>query len=455
MVIASYLSVAFVVGAVGAWHLRRDAQNQAARLMFSMAMWMAVVVAPIQILAGDQHGLNTLASSTGEDRRARGRLGNAGRHAADPVRHARHGERANRLGGGDSASRRTDPDAHLGRRDQGPEGVSAAGPAQFAGRVLGVPHHGGARSVDGGHRRVGCMAATARAALRVELAASRRAGDGAIRLHCIAVRLDRHRGGTTAVHRLWPAAHRRQRVAGRTARRRSVAGRLRRRVCDRVRRGLRLPAPPGAPAADGGRDGTADRRADPQRRHHAGRRAAGSSRDADGDMGRSDRLCRAGLRAARRLRSRRRHPVRGRAARRRSRRDAELDRTGVGRQRDLAGVRRRRAVRDVSARLCGDPAGAVSGDHRHAAGAGVPRRRLRVPLPRRERARARVVGSGVLRRLDAGGFLPGPGARWTAPGYPRAGPRLCRRLVGLADRIHRGVRDRRGGRVCVARARAG
>ncbi len=60
MVIASYLSVAFVVGAVGAWHLRRDAQNQAARLMFSMAMWMAVVVAPIQILAGDQHGLNTL-----------------------------------------------------------------------------------------------------------------------------------------------------------------------------------------------------------------------------------------------------------------------------------------------------------------------------------------------------------------------------------------------------------
>jgi cytochrome d ubiquinol oxidase subunit I len=28
--------------------------------MFSMAMWMAVLVAPIQILAGDQHGLNTL-----------------------------------------------------------------------------------------------------------------------------------------------------------------------------------------------------------------------------------------------------------------------------------------------------------------------------------------------------------------------------------------------------------
>jgi cytochrome d ubiquinol oxidase subunit I len=59
MVLACYLSVAFVVGAVGAWHLRRDAQSQAARLMFSMAMWMAIVVAPLQLLAGDQHGLNT------------------------------------------------------------------------------------------------------------------------------------------------------------------------------------------------------------------------------------------------------------------------------------------------------------------------------------------------------------------------------------------------------------
>jgi len=60
MVLASYLSVAFLVGAIAAFHLHRDVQNQAARLMFSMAMWMAVLVAPIQILAGDQHGLNTL-----------------------------------------------------------------------------------------------------------------------------------------------------------------------------------------------------------------------------------------------------------------------------------------------------------------------------------------------------------------------------------------------------------
>jgi cytochrome bd ubiquinol oxidase subunit I len=60
MVLAAYLTTAFVVGAVGAYHLLRGAHQAGARVMFSMAMWMATLVAPVQILAGDQHGLNTL-----------------------------------------------------------------------------------------------------------------------------------------------------------------------------------------------------------------------------------------------------------------------------------------------------------------------------------------------------------------------------------------------------------
>ena len=60
MVLAAYLTTAFVVGAVGAWHLLKDQKNAAARTMFSMAMWMAALVAPLQIFAGDMHGLNTL-----------------------------------------------------------------------------------------------------------------------------------------------------------------------------------------------------------------------------------------------------------------------------------------------------------------------------------------------------------------------------------------------------------
>lgn len=59
MVIAAYLTTAFVVGAVGAYHLLRNRDNERARLMFSMAMWMAAIVAPIQLIAGDVHGLNT------------------------------------------------------------------------------------------------------------------------------------------------------------------------------------------------------------------------------------------------------------------------------------------------------------------------------------------------------------------------------------------------------------
>ncbi|MGN6768702.1 MAG: cytochrome ubiquinol oxidase subunit I [Rhizobiaceae bacterium] len=60
MVIAAYLTTALVVGGVAAWHLSRGKAGQGSRIMFSMAMWMATIVAPIQILAGDQHGLNTL-----------------------------------------------------------------------------------------------------------------------------------------------------------------------------------------------------------------------------------------------------------------------------------------------------------------------------------------------------------------------------------------------------------
>ncbi|QPM90082.1 cytochrome ubiquinol oxidase subunit I [Pseudooceanicola algae] len=60
MVLAAYLTTALVVGGVGAWHLLRDRLDPTARRMFSMAMWMILFVAPLQIFAGDQHGLNTL-----------------------------------------------------------------------------------------------------------------------------------------------------------------------------------------------------------------------------------------------------------------------------------------------------------------------------------------------------------------------------------------------------------
>lgn len=59
-VIAAYLTTSLVVGAVGAWHLLKDRTDVHGRKMFSMAMWMAAIVAPIQIFAGDTQGINTL-----------------------------------------------------------------------------------------------------------------------------------------------------------------------------------------------------------------------------------------------------------------------------------------------------------------------------------------------------------------------------------------------------------
>jgi cytochrome d ubiquinol oxidase subunit I len=60
MVLAAYLSTALIVGAAGAWHLLRGHDSEASKVMFSMAMWMAALVAPLQIVVGDLHGLNTL-----------------------------------------------------------------------------------------------------------------------------------------------------------------------------------------------------------------------------------------------------------------------------------------------------------------------------------------------------------------------------------------------------------
>ena len=60
MVTAAYLATALIVGAAAAWHLLRDRDVDPVRTMMSMAMWMVLCTAPLQLLIGDLHGLNTL-----------------------------------------------------------------------------------------------------------------------------------------------------------------------------------------------------------------------------------------------------------------------------------------------------------------------------------------------------------------------------------------------------------
>ncbi len=59
MVTGAYLTTAFVVGGIGGYYLWRGLHVSHARIMLGMAMIMAIFVAPMQLLFGDLHGLNT------------------------------------------------------------------------------------------------------------------------------------------------------------------------------------------------------------------------------------------------------------------------------------------------------------------------------------------------------------------------------------------------------------
>jgi cytochrome d ubiquinol oxidase subunit I len=59
MVTAAYLTTAFVVAGIGGYYLWRGLHIKHARIMLGMAMIMAIFVAPLQLLFGDLHGLNT------------------------------------------------------------------------------------------------------------------------------------------------------------------------------------------------------------------------------------------------------------------------------------------------------------------------------------------------------------------------------------------------------------
>ena len=60
MSVAAFLATALMVGGSAAWLLLHKKDNPAIRKMLSMAMWMVVIVAPLQAVIGDFHGLNTL-----------------------------------------------------------------------------------------------------------------------------------------------------------------------------------------------------------------------------------------------------------------------------------------------------------------------------------------------------------------------------------------------------------
>lgn len=60
MVVAIFITSAFVVIAVGAYFIRKQKFAEEGRIMFSMTFWLLTILVPLQIFLGDLHGLNTL-----------------------------------------------------------------------------------------------------------------------------------------------------------------------------------------------------------------------------------------------------------------------------------------------------------------------------------------------------------------------------------------------------------
>ncbi len=193
-VFGAYLTTALVVGAVAAWHLLRgrfdkSANSEGVRVMFSMAMGMITVVAPLQIFAGDQHGLNTLEHQPVKV------MAMEGHFKSYP-----DGAPLVLFGWPDEAAGKTLFAVEIPKAsslilkhswDAPPEGTRHGRPQGLAAggcRVLGVPDHGRHGHADARPGGVQPARARARETLRLAAAASPGARDGAGRLR------RRHRG---------------------------------------------------------------------------------------------------------------------------------------------------------------------------------------------------------------------------------------------------------------------
>ena len=269
MVLAAYLTTAFVVGAVGAFHLLKDRANEGARVMFSMALWMATLVAPVQIVAGDLHGLNTFEHQPAKVAAMEGHF------------ETERGAPLILFGMPNMAAERTDYALAIPKLgslilthslDGEVRGLKAWPPQDrpnapivfWSFRVMVAI--GFLMALFG---LVGVWLRWRGSLYEQRLVPALRRGHGACRLRRGAGGLDHHRGRPPALHGLRPAAHRGFGLAGRGTGSGGLARRVHRHLHGGVRRGHLLPpAPHAAPAHPGrARDGA---HPDPHGRHHPG-----------------------------------------------------------------------------------------------------------------------------------------------------------------------------------------
>ena len=206
-VLAAYLTTAFVVGAVGAYHLLLKPDRESARTMFSMAMWMAALVAPIQIIAGDFHGLNTLEHQPAKITAMEGHYEHPQRRAAHPVRHSRRRRRNGRsmrwrFRGSAALILTHDLDGEVkGLKAWPPEQRPPSAVIFWSFRVMV-----GLGTAMAGMGLVSLWLRWRRGLYDGAVVPLAGAGDGAVGLRCGHRRVDHHGSGPAALHGLRPAA---------------------------------------------------------------------------------------------------------------------------------------------------------------------------------------------------------------------------------------------------------
>lgn len=247
MSLAAFLATALFVAASAAWHLLRGRSTPAIRKMMSMAMWMVLVVAPLQVVVGDFHGLNTLEHQPAKLAAMEGHWEN---HEGEGVplilfgwpdmarEETRFALEIPRLG---SLILTHSWDGQFPGLKEFPRGS-----AQFDHRLLVLPGHGRAGHADAAARRLEPVAAPHGFAVRIARLPALRPIDGAGWTGSDHRRLVHHRDRSPALGGLWPAAHRRCGLATRCDAAGHIAGALHRHLLRGLRRGHRLHAATGA-----------------------------------------------------------------------------------------------------------------------------------------------------------------------------------------------------------------
>ena len=86
VVVGFFVTTGFVVLGVGAYLIRREPSAEEGRTMLSMTLWLLTVLVPLQMVIGDQHGLNTREYQPAKLAAIEARWDTAATRAADAVR---------------------------------------------------------------------------------------------------------------------------------------------------------------------------------------------------------------------------------------------------------------------------------------------------------------------------------------------------------------------------------